>query len=221
MRQAPPATRLANAAAYSLHQDQTLKIQGQAVMALIDTARQADEPGGMMAAGGISALTPFHKILAQLPPAYFGMVMSLMTVFEAIGSGRSTWIRRFVDDLNAVFIVTIVMALSLLAVPYSSGWLSVAWLCVFSYAAGLSFPIQRQLLNDAIIDSRFRATLLSVESIIDRAACAWVAAIIGGFLQNNELDLFLILSSGITVAGMVILFLGMRFRSPRVRMVNE
>jgi tellurite resistance protein TehA-like permease len=76
MRQAPPATRLSKAAAYSLHQDQTLKIQGQAVMALIDTARQADEPGGMMAAGGISALTPFHKILAQLPPAYFGMVMA-------------------------------------------------------------------------------------------------------------------------------------------------
>ena len=116
------------------------------------------------------------------------------------------------SDLNAVFLVTFVMAICLFFIPYSEKMGTVVWLCVFSYATGLSFPIQRQLLNDAITDSRFRATLLSVESIIDRAACAWVAAVIGGFLQAGKLDTFVIGSAAVTVAGMAALYLGFQFR---------
>ena len=89
---------------------------------------------------------------------------------------------------------------------------TVVLLCVFSYATGLSFPIQRQLLNDAITDSGFRATLLSVESIIDRAACAWVAAMIGGYLQAGKLDAFVMGSAMVTLIAMAALYIGFQFR---------
>lgn len=167
--------------------------------------------------GRICQVNLFQPILSakQFDLTWFGIVMSAMTVFEAIGSGRPGWIRRWLDDLNAVFLLTAVMAGCLALLPFSSHWTTVAWLCVFSYAAGLSFPIQRQLLNDAIVDSRFRATLLSVESILDRAVCAWVAGLIGGYLQAGRLDGFLITSAMATIVGMALLFLVMRLSRSR------
>jgi len=142
---------------------------------------------------------------------FFGTVMSLMTVFEAVGSGRSLWLRRLTSDLNAIFILTLVMAGSLLLIPFLGAMASVVCLCLFSYATGLAYPIQSQLMNDNIPDSTYRATLLSVESIIDRAGCAWVASVIGGFLEAGKLDLFLVVASLVTGAGIFAIFLGIRW----------
>jgi hypothetical protein len=144
--------------------------------------------------------------------ALFGTVMSLMTVFEACGSGRPQWLRRMTTDLNAIFLLTVVMAASLLAIPFCGPWASVLCLCVFAYAAGLAYPIQSQLMNDSIPDSTYRATLLSVESIIDRAGCAWVASVIGGYLEAGKLNSLLITASLVTLAGMVALGLALRTR---------
>ena len=51
------------------------------------------------------------------------------------------------------------------------GWagpkLTLALFTVYSLAAGFAYPLQRQAMNEAIPDSRFRATLISVESLID------------------------------------------------------
>lgn len=144
--------------------------------------------------------------------AWYGILMSGITVFEAIGAARFAWIQRWLDDLNAVFVITVAMALSLAMIPFSGQIGTALWLCVFSWLIGVSYPIQRQLLNDAIPDSRFRATLLSTESIIDRAVCAVVAAQMGGFLQRGQLDQFLWLSAAGTLATMAILYAGMRRR---------
>lgn len=140
----------------------------------------------------------------------YGWVMALMTIFEAIGSYYPGWFRKVMDDLNAVFILTFLMAVSLAAVPFSGQAGTLAALCLFALACGFSFPIQRQLLNDAIPDSRFRATILSIESILDRAVNAWVAALLGSSLAGGHLDSFLLLSAGITIAAMIVLFLGLR-----------
>jgi MFS family permease len=139
----------------------------------------------------------------------FGVVMGVMTAWEAIGSAKVDWFRRYFSDLNAVFILTAVMAGSLLAVPYTQAIGTIVSLSVFAYVTGLSYPIQRQLLNDAIEDSSHRATLLSVESIIDRAANAVLASMMGGYLARGMLSQFLVQTSIGTLAGMAFLFLVM------------
>lgn len=144
-----------------------------------------------------------------------GSVMSLMTIFEALGSARPGWLRAWLDDLNAVFALTIVMALALLLIPVAGQVATVLCLCLFAYSMGLAFPIQRQLLNGAIVDSRYRATFLSVESILDRAICAVAASFIGVFLQQGRLDAFLLLSCVLTFAAMAAIFVGMRLAAPR------
>lgn len=143
--------------------------------------------------------------------ASHGAIMALMMGFEAIGSARPGWARRHFSDLNAVFVLTLIMAATLGALPLVGPIGALVMLCVFSIATGLSFPIQRQLLNDAIVDSSSRASMLSVESIIDRAACAVVAPLIGVFLGEGKLDSFLLLSAASTVAVMGVLFIILKF----------
>lgn len=142
----------------------------------------------------------------------YGAIMSLMTIFEAIGSARPAWVRRFFSDLNAVFVLTLIIA-GTLAVMASMGQVfTVVALCLFSLATGFAFPIQRQLLNDAIVNSANRATLLSVESIIDRAACAVVAPVVGLYLGRGQISNFLIFSGIVTLGVVALLYIVLKFR---------
>ncbi|HEY9720879.1 MAG TPA: MFS transporter [Oscillatoriaceae cyanobacterium] len=139
----------------------------------------------------------FQPILTEkgFSVATFGMILALNTVFEAVGSAYPHWLRRWLSDEHAVSLLTFVLGgcLSLTALSGRVG--SVVWLSVFALAVGLAYPIQRQLLNDAIPEARYRATFLSVESLIDRVACAAVAAVIGGYVALHRLDQFLHLSN--------------------------
>ncbi|MBC7692854.1 MAG: MFS transporter [Methylotenera sp.] len=155
--------------------------------------------------------------------ASFGWVMSVISIFEAVGSARPQWIRKFCDDLTAVYVLTLLMALSLAVIPVAGQWGTLVQLSLFSLVTGFSFPIQRQLLNDAITvqgGTHYRATLLSVESIVDRAVCAGVAYVLGGFASGEKLHQFLNWSAGLTAAMMVLLY-GSQLAFKRLRPVSE
>ncbi|MFC0431631.1 MFS transporter [Kutzneria buriramensis] len=142
----------------------------------------------------ICSVNLFQPILdsKHTPVVLYGVVMALMTVFEALGAARPNWLRRRVSDVRSVFLLTVAMAVTLALAGLLGVVGAVVALCVFSLACGLSFPIQRALLNAAITDSRYRATLLSIESIIDRAVCALVALALGGYLEAGQLTGFLV-----------------------------
>jgi len=145
----------------------------------------------------------------------YGMVMSVMTLFEAFGSARPGWVRRWLDDFQAVFVLTVLLAVSLWLIPLGNQIGAIVLLTVFSYITGLVYPIQRQLINDCIPDSRHRATIMSIESIVDRATNAWLADMIGDFLKRGALNDYLALSSWLTIASMAGLFVLSRSRTFR------
>ncbi|SDX97640.1 Predicted arabinose efflux permease, MFS family [Amycolatopsis xylanica] len=137
----------------------------------------------------------FQPILdsKQLPVAAFGLVMAGTTVFEALGAARPSWPRRYLGDIRAIFALTLIMGGCLALVVPAGLAATIACLCVFSFSSGLAFPIQRQLINNAITDPRCRATLLSLESLIDRAVCALVILALGSYLSAGKMNEFLIL----------------------------
>lgn len=147
----------------------------------------------------------------HLPVAAFGVLMAVTTLFEALGAARPKLIRKAMSDLRAVFVLTIVMAVCLALLAPAGPAATVGCLCVFSLATGLSFPVQRQLVNDAITDPRSRATLLSVESLIDRAVCALVIFVLGGYLARGAMTEFLVHAATATVLLMVVVALSIHF----------
>ncbi|MCP2202939.1 MFS transporter [Lentzea flava] len=136
---------------------------------------------------------------------WYGSVLAAMTIFEAVAAARPHWLSKKIGPAKSVFLLTVVMALSIGFIVPSGGIVTIVLLCLFSVTAGMSFPIQKKLLNDAIPDSRYRATLLSMESIMDRAVCAVVAVALGAYLAGGQLNEFLVLSSVVTVILMALL----------------
>ena len=147
-----------------------------------------------------------------------GAVMSFMTVFETWGSFTPTMGLRSkgpFSNLSAVFLFTLLMAGSMIWIDFSGvagTWIALG---VFSYVTGASFPVQKQLINDAIPDSKYRATLLSVESIVDRAACAMAASFVASFVAQGKVGAFLRISGFAAMGLMVLLYLGLHFATSR------
>ena len=164
---------------------------------------------GIFVLARICQVSLFQPILASksFDLGSYGAIMSLMTIFEAIGSAKPQWLQKGQTDLRSVFWMTLLMAGSLIFIPSAGKWGTLVCLCLFSIATGVSFPIQRQLLNHAIRESRYRATLMSLESLIDRGVNAVVAGMIGGYLSQGKLSQFLVLSGSVSILFIFILYL--------------
>ncbi|MBC7385262.1 MAG: MFS transporter [Cryobacterium sp.] len=120
----------------------------------------------------------------------YGLVMAGMTLVEAFGSARPIWMRRWFSDVTSVFILSAIMAVTVALVPYFANVGTLVLFGIFSLVTGLSYPIQKQVMNEAIPDPAYRATLLSCESLIDRAVMAGVAALLEHL--THERDAFLL-----------------------------
>ncbi|WP_405059374.1 MFS transporter [Kribbella sp. NBC_01505] len=156
----------------------------------------------------------FQPILESkhLPLHWFGVLMAATTVFEVAGAARSAVLARF-GQIRVVLALTVLMAIALASVIPLGLVGTMACLAVFSLASGLAFPVQRKLVNQAITEPSRRATLLSIESLADRAVCALVVFIMGGFLARGAMPEFLVaLAAAVTVAMVALAVLVTRSR---------
>ncbi|MFF1477237.1 MFS transporter [Streptomyces sp. NPDC058301] len=123
--------------------------------------------------------------------ASHGSVLAAMTVAEAVGSARPQWLSRRLSPVAWVSILSLALAGTLAAMTLGGPWAVVALLCLFAAATGFAYPVQRKLMNDAVPADAPRATLLSIESIVDRAVCALAAVAVGAYVAAGHLDALL------------------------------
>ncbi|MEV8313384.1 MFS transporter [Streptomyces sp. NPDC059900] len=135
----------------------------------------------------------FQPILLDhgIAEASHGGVLAAMTVAEAVASARPQWLSRRLPPVAWVSILSLALAGTLAAMTLGGPWAVVALLCLFAAATGFAYPVQRKLVNDAVPADAPRATLLSVESIVDRAVCALAAVAAGAYLSAGHLDALL------------------------------
>lgn len=135
----------------------------------------------------------FQPILLDhgINEASHGGVLAAMTVAEAVGSARPQWLSRRLTPVAWVSILSLALAGTLAAMTLVGPWAVIALLCLFAAATGFVYPVQRKLVNDAMPVNAPRATLLSVESIVDRAVCALAAIAVGAYVSAGHLDALL------------------------------
>ncbi|MGW1893877.1 MFS transporter [Streptomyces sp. NPDC002004] len=136
-----------------------------------------------------------------------GGVLAAMTVAEAVTSARPQWLGGRIRPVVWVSLLSMALAATLAGIAVGGPWSVVALLCVFAAITGLVYPVQRKLINDAIPAHAPRATLLSVESIVDRGVCALAAVAVGAYLAAGRLDALLWQSAAVTVVLMSALHL--------------
>ncbi|WP_445281680.1 MFS transporter [Streptomyces sp. DSM 118148] len=147
-----------------------------------------------------------------------GGVLAAMTVAEAVTSARPQWLGRRVAPVAWVSLLSVALAGTLAGTAVGGPWAVVVLLCAFAAITGFVYPVQRKLVNDAIPASAPRATLLSVESIVDRGVCALAAVAAGAYLAAGRLDALLWQSAAVTCVLMPVLLLALhrtRSRSGR------
>ncbi|MFI0907840.1 MFS transporter [Streptomyces sioyaensis] len=162
----------------------------------------------------------FQPILLDhgIPESSHGGVLAAMTVAEAVASARPQWLGSRLSPVAWVSLLSLAMAAALAGSTLGGPWTVIALLCVFAAVTGFAYPLQRKLVNDAIPAGAPRATLLSVESIVDRAVCALAAVAAGAYLSAGRLDALLWHSALVTGVVMVVLQLILR-RAARRRSV--
>ncbi|MEU6591352.1 MFS transporter [Streptomyces sp. NPDC046881] len=138
-----------------------------------------------------------------------GGVLAAMTVAEAVASARPQWLSRRVPPVVWVSLLSVALAAALAGTAVGGPWTVVALLCAFAAITGFVYPVQRKLVNDAVPAHAPRATLLSVESIVDRAVCALAAVAAGAYLAAGRLDALLWHSAAVTCVLMPALHLAL------------
>ncbi|MGW7414311.1 MFS transporter [Streptomyces sp. NPDC054863] len=135
----------------------------------------------------------FQPILLDhgIAEASHGGVLAAMTVAEAVASARPQWLSRRLTPVAWVSVLSLALAGTLAAMTFGGPWAVVALLCLFAAATGFAYPVQRKLVNDAVPAHAPRATLLSVESIVDRGVCALAAVAAGAYVSAGHLDALL------------------------------
>ena len=143
-----------------------------------------------------------------------GMVLAAMTVAEAVASARPQWLSRRVSPAVWVSLLSVALAAALAGTVLGGPWLVVGLLCAFAAITGFVYPVQRKLVNDAIPADAPRATLLSVESIVDRGVCALAAVAAGAYLAAGRLDALLWQSAAVTCVLIPVLHLALHRLGP-------
>ncbi|MEU0008746.1 MFS transporter [Streptomyces sp. NPDC006314] len=143
-----------------------------------------------------------------------GSVLAAMTVAEAVASARPQWLGRRLSPAVWVSSLSVALAATLAGTAVGGPWAVVGLLCAFAAITGFVYPVQRKLVNDAIPVEAPRATLLSVESIVDRAVCAVAAVAAGAYLAAGRLDALLWHSAAVTCVLIPALHLALHRMSP-------
>ncbi|MFJ3664622.1 MFS transporter [Streptomyces sp. NPDC090119] len=139
-----------------------------------------------------------------------GTVLAAMTVAEAIASARPQWLTSRLRPTAWVSLLSVALAATLAGTTVGGPWAVAGLLCAFAAVTGFCYPVQRKLINDAIPEHAPRATLLSVESIVDRGVCALAAVAAGAYLAADRLDTLLWQSAAVTCALVLVLHVALR-----------
>ncbi|MFY4722952.1 hypothetical protein [Streptomyces sp. LaBMicrA B280] len=149
-----------------------------------------------------------------------GGVLAAMTVAEAVASARPQWLGSRLSPTAWVSLLSVALAATLAGTTVGGPWTVAALLCGFAAITGFCYPVQRKLINDAIPKGAPRATLLSMESIVDRGVCALAAVAAGAFLAAGRLDALLWQSAAVTCVLIPVLHLALR-RANRAARTRE
>lgn len=131
--------------------------------------------------------------------ASFGVVMAVTTLFEAFGSAQGDRMAKQVGTTRSVLLLGLVVGVTTAFFPLTGRLGTFLLLSVFAVAVGLAYPVQRELLNQTIPRAELRASLMSIESLLDRLACSGMAAAAGVFASHGHVDFLLYGFGGITL----------------------
>jgi MFS family permease len=145
--------------------------------------------------------------------AWLGTIMACITAIEALTSAQQD--RLLSNSKNppqfAMF-MTIAMSLSVICMAVMNPWICILSLAVFAGLGGLIGPVQKQYINDVIDRPELRASILSVESLVDRLVCAGVVILLGQLVDTGRFQEALIYTAIAVIMIQILSYVPLRRR---------
>ncbi len=130
----------------------------------------------------------------------FGLIMAGMTLLEAFTSHHSHKLSQKLNHQTGIFILTAIVCLGAIWATIGSSLQVYLGLAIFALGSGVAFPFQKKIINSEIKDPLRRATLLSLESIIQRLLCALILTAAGPLIAAGKIEEYLVSSSLLLLA---------------------
>lgn len=145
-------------------------------------------------------------------PAQVGLVYAGVYLLASFVATRGPALRRRIGDETLLWAMLAMLAVSFVLLAEVRGPLVLALLGVQALANGMYSPLVKPLLNREIADSARRATVLSVESIVRRAAMGLFSPIAGAYGAHSAMYV----CGAIGIAGLALLAV-FAVRTPSLR----
>jgi MFS family permease len=151
---------------------------------------------------------------SQISVGWLGTIMALVTAIEALTSAQQgKLLSNISNPPRFALLVTIAMSASVMVMAAMNPWASLVALGVFAALCGLVGPVQKQYINDVIDVPELRASILSVESLIDRLVCAGVVIILGWLIDAGRIQEALIYTAIAVIMIQMLSYFRLRRRS--------
>jgi len=124
--------------------------------------------------------------------AHFGWIMSCVTGVEALIASMQTKLLKDRSPTDIATFTTLLMAFCVVVMSYLNIYATFAALIGFAAMTGVAGPVQKQFLNDVIDRPELRATILSVESLVDRLVCGIVVLPLGTLVADGRISFALV-----------------------------
>jgi len=144
-------------------------------------------------------------------PYQTGLTYAAVYLLASFVAMRAVGLRRALGDESLLWTLLGVLAVSFVLLAEVRGPWVMALLAVQALANGVYSPLVKPLLNREITDSRLRATILSVESIVRRSAMGVFAPIAGLYGAGSAMYL----CGALGLAGLIILAVAALRPTPR------
>lgn len=147
--------------------------------------------------------------------AAVGFILGGLHALSAWASHRSGRLRARMGETSLLAWLPAVVACGYLVLSHGAAWWCVAVLALQAVADGVYSPVVKDLLQREITDSRVRATILSVESMVRRVAFGLFTPLLGAaFAAGAGLGGALLITGGAGLVGTVVLFALRRAPAP-------
>jgi hypothetical protein len=131
-----------------------------------------------------------------------GLIFAATYFVAAAVAHNADALRRLLAERTLIWALLGTLVVTFLALGVMSGPLTLGVLAIQAAANGLYSPLVKPMLNREILDSRRRATVLSVESMIRRAALGLLAPAVGWLMVTYSPGAGLLLCGGFGLACM-------------------
>jgi MFS family permease len=147
---------------------------------------------------------------AGVKQANFGLYWTLLNIMVALGSISAISIDKRLGARISLFYILLFLSAGFFISSHFISMYGIALLLIFYFVRGSAHPILKDKIN-RLSESRVRATVLSVRSLVIRIMFAGLAPMLGWFTEKISLESALILCGTIVfIPGLILVVLIMK-----------